>query len=176
MQSLTLCTLEDDTALPPPATFVICTVYWCVYVGLQALVWSGNGLVVMPQAVTGLTAMRTLFLNQNMLGKGQVTFSGNWKQLTALCHLDVSRNYLQDADVECLWACASLEVLNLQHNQLRTITAKVVQLIHLKELDMQHNKITSVSPGLVRLAQGAGKGGGGISGQIGIAFHVLSAD
>ncbi|NXJ95177.1 TLR6 protein, partial [Corythaixoides concolor] len=97
-----------------------------------------------------LTQLQTLILQRNKFESlSKVSFMTS--RMKSLKYLDMSSNLLRHdgADVQCQWA-ESLTELDLSSNQLTDAVFECLP-VNVKKLDLQNNQITSVSRGMAEL-------------------------
>ncbi|NXC12521.1 TLR1 protein, partial [Corythaeola cristata] len=97
-----------------------------------------------------LTQLQTLILQRNKFESlSKVSFMTS--RMKSLKYLDMSNNLLRHdgADVQCQWA-ESLTELDLSSNQLTDAVFECLP-VNVKKLDLQNNQITSVTRGMAEL-------------------------
>jgi len=113
---------------------------WKDLSNLQTVNLSGNGLVVIPeQAISEMFKLRELNLSKNCIS----SISRKIPKLTLLKRLDLSHNYMDDADLNKFSQLKRLVSLDLSHNKIVVVTTKDDILTDLEVLNLSNNKINT---------------------------------
>jgi adenylate cyclase len=106
----------------------------CEVVSLVELDVSFNAISALPEEIGNLTRLERLVL----VGNSLETLPSSVGKLVNLQTVDVRRNVLQDVSV--LFSLPRLQVLQCEHNSLKTLDAAVGQ--QLRSLDIGHNPLS----------------------------------
>jgi len=120
--TLVSCSLADNTISKIPPKFPLS------FNQLTELNLANNRVSVLPQEMAQCTHLQTLNISANsMVSLPPVLFN-----LPSLVHLNASKNFIADVEVEALLGSSSLEQVNLEENPLNPHTH--AQLTHIQNI------------------------------------------
>ncbi len=102
-------------------------------------IW-GNNMSVIPNSIEKLKHIEEINLSINNLD----SFPKEFSKLKSLKVLSLKNNSLDERNIDVLYNISSIEKLNLEGNQIHSLSPKIKKLNQLKGLNISKNPITEI--------------------------------